>query len=81
METIERATEPQIYLVADYIIRRIPGEPSENEGAGETACRLLEMYRVALQAIMNELGEPTSDYPSPVANAHQIAKDALGSQD
>ncbi len=38
----------QIDLLADYIMAEIPGEPSENEGAGDTAIRLLEQGKAAL---------------------------------
>ncbi len=34
----------QINLLADYIMAEIPGEPSQDEGAGDTAIRLLKAY-------------------------------------
>ena len=38
----------QIDLLADYIMAEVPGEPSRDEGAGETAVRLLKEYRTRL---------------------------------
>lgn len=35
----------QIDSLADYIMGEIPGEPSEDQGAGDTAIRLLKNYR------------------------------------
>ena len=63
----------QTTLLADYILDFVPGEPSQNEGAGETAVRLLAKYRKAFDDIMHELGVPQPDYPAPIANAYRIA--------
>ena len=41
----------QINLLADYIMAEIPGEPSADEGAGDTAIRLLKKYRVSLDIV------------------------------
>jgi hypothetical protein len=68
----------QLSVLANYIIQKIPGEPSEDEGAGSCAIRLMQDYRKALQDIMNELGVPQPGYAAPVANAYDIAKKALG---
>lgn len=38
----------EIDLLANYIMAEIPGEPSRDEGAGETAVRLLKEYRAKL---------------------------------
>ncbi len=46
----------QIDLLADYIMAEIPGEPSADEGAGETAVRLLKDYR-------RRLGWPKGEKP------------------
>jgi hypothetical protein len=35
-------------------------------------------YRKALDAIIHELGVPQPGYPQPVANAYEIAMEALG---
>lgn len=72
------SAKQQTKLVADYIMANVPGEPSRNEGAGEYAIRLLDKYRTALVKIMNELGMPQQNYPAPVANAWEVASDALG---
>ena len=71
------SAEQQTKLVADYIMMHVPGEPSRDEGAGRCAVRLLATYRAALVQIMHEIGVPSADYPSPVANAYDIAKQAL----
>ena len=69
--------EQQTDVLAKYIMAEIPGEPSHNEGAGNTAVRVLKQYRRALGQIMDEIGEPQPDYPTPVFNAWKIAKKAL----
>jgi len=43
--------EEQIQYLADYILAEIPGEPSQNEGAGETAVRLLTKYRAGIKSM------------------------------
>jgi len=70
--------EQQTELLANYIMFQVPGEPSQDEGAGRCAARLLRKYRTALARIMSELGVPGSGYPTPAANAHEIAKQTLG---
>ena len=67
----------QIEVLANYIMDNVPGEPSHSEGAGDCAVRLLRQYRTALVYVMSELGVPDMDYPTPVANAWHIAKQAL----
>jgi len=71
----------QIQLLANYIMWEIPGEPSRSEGAGDTAIRLLRQYCLALDRIVHELGIPHPGYPAPVANAYEIARDALGGKE
>lgn len=66
----------EVGRLAVFIMGSIPGEPSQNEGAVDTAIRVMKKYRAALDAIMHELGVPGPGYPAPVANAYQIAKDA-----
>lgn len=73
--------EQEIEVLANYIMREIPGEPSLNQGAGDTAVRLLKRYRFGFKLIMDELGVPDDNYPAPVANARAAAKAALGSPD
>lgn len=72
------SAEQQTGILANYIMAEIPGEPSRDEGAGTCGVRLLKKYRDALRTIMNELGVPQPRYPQPVANAYEIAKEALG---
>ena len=38
----------QIDLLADYIMAEIPGEPSQSEGAGDTAIRVITTLRAQL---------------------------------
>jgi len=38
---------------------------------------LYGILQVAIRKALNELGEPTPDYPAPVANAVEILKQAL----
>lgn len=68
----------QTKLIADYIMFSVPGEPSQDEGAGSCAVRLMTEYRAALAQIMSELGVPNEGYPAPIANAYEIAKGAVG---
>jgi len=51
-----KKVKSQIDLLADYIMAEIPGEPSANEGAGDTAIRLLRTYRVKLTQIALKAG-------------------------
>ena len=67
----------QIDILTNYIMDKIPGEPSQSQGAGETAVRLLAQYREAFVSIMNELGVPGEGYPMNVANAYEIAQRTL----
>lgn len=66
----------QTKLVANWIMANCYEEIG-NEGAGDVAVRLLEKYRKALLGIMRELGVPSNDYPMPVANAYELAENAL----
>lgn len=49
MESVESA-EQQIKRLARFIMEEIPGEPSQSEGAVDTAIRLLRQYLRAAQA-------------------------------
>ena len=62
------SAEQQTELLAAYILHNIPNEPSQSEGAGECAVRLLESYRRALGQIAQA---PNLD------DAHNIAVGAL----
>jgi len=72
------SAERQTKVIADYIMAEIPGEPGQDEGAGDTAVRLLKQYRNAFAKIKNELGVPDENYPAPVVNAWAIASGVLG---
>lgn len=71
------SAEDQVQRLADFIMAEIPNEPSQSEGAGDTATRLLGEYRAVMSAAMSELGVPNDHYPAPVANAHAILKRTL----
>lgn len=62
----------QTEVLAQYIMENISGEPSQDEGAGDTAIRLLRRYRLALRSIVL-----LQAYPAPVATACEIAREAL----
>lgn len=52
--------DAQLALLANYIMAKIPGEPSQSQGAGQTAIRIMETYRIGLQVIgarLVEMGE------------------------
>lgn len=80
-EQQEQKIISQIDFLANYIMAEVDGEPSRSEGAGFTAVRLLKRYRHALDRIMHELGVPQPGYPAPVANAYEIASDALSGKE
>ena len=67
----------QIEILANFIMAKIPGEPSQNEGAGDTAIRLLSVYRAAMSDALNEIGVPGPGYPANVAMAHKVLHSAL----
>ena len=76
-QVLRDGSPSQISILADYIMAEIPGEPSQSEGAGEAAVRLLKKYRAVIQNAMYELGVPTDRYPAGVANAYRILEEAL----
>lgn len=45
-------TKGQLEILGDYIMREIPGEPSVNMGAGDTAIRIMDNYREAFEKII-----------------------------
>jgi len=67
----------QIDVLADFIVEEIPGEPSQSEGAGDCAIRLLCKYRKAIEDAMNSIAIPVGDNPPPVAKAYDLLKAAL----
>jgi len=68
--------DKQNELVANWIMANCHEEIGD-EGAGDVAVRLLEKYRGALLGVMSELGIPGEGYPMPVANAYELAQNAL----
>jgi len=70
------SADRQNEVLANYIMRYIPGYPRHSEGAGDTAIRLLKMYREALAEIVAVLHHPP-DYPSSIAKIYEIAIEAL----
>lgn len=48
----------QLEKLADFIMAEIDGEPSQSEGAGDTAIRLLKRYRTALEKLSRLGNEP-----------------------
>lgn len=71
------SAEQQTEIVANYILKNCPGS-IRNEGAGETAVRLLDRYRSAINGIIGELAELQTGIPGPADNAFRIAAEALG---
>lgn len=71
------SAESQNEALANYIMAEIPNEPSQSEGAGDTAIRLLKKYRQAFYAIIHELEVGQWDTPANVVKAGDIALAAL----
>ncbi len=71
------SAESEINGLANYIMAEISNEPSQSQGAGGTAMRILQKYRSAFEDIMDELGVPDDGYPMNIANAYEIAEKAL----
>lgn len=69
----------QLIKLAEYLIK-IPNEPSVQESPVDSAIRLLTRYRAAFQAIANELGVPTADYPANITNAADLANGELNGE-
>jgi hypothetical protein len=55
------SAQEQIDKLANYIMEFIPGEPSQSEGAGDTAIRLLREYRKVFADIYYTLLEDEDD--------------------
>lgn len=71
------SADKQLTILASYIMSEIPGEPSQDEGAGNCAVRLLKKYRRALEAVMLDLGDPGPEYFANVIHAYNVAKENL----
>lgn len=41
----------QVDLLADWILANVPGEPSQSEGAGECAIRIMQQQRATIQKL------------------------------
>lgn len=67
--------ESQINELASFIIREVPGEPSENQGAVDTAVRIIRKH----QARISELEVAHGDQAEELAerNRHIKAQEAL----
>ncbi len=80
----------QIDKLANFIMSEIEGEPSQNEGAGDTAIRIIKQLRTSHAALLTALNrlkiqaKLTSDYEdeltgtlhSAVKQAEQAIKEA-----
>ena len=71
--------ESEMKLLADYILAEIEGEPSENDGAGGTAVRLLRKYRMASDELRVLRSVAQGDdfaalFPAASSDAHIIEK-------
>jgi len=55
----------QIDLLANYIMAKIPGEPSTSEGAGDTAIRLLKQFKIDFDKFAGHTAECELNIPSP----------------
>ena len=54
----------QIATLGNFIIQNIPGEPSRDEGAVETAIRLLGFYRERIGSLERDLAAAKADAES-----------------
>lgn len=45
----------QVDLLADWILANVPGEPSQSEGAGECAIRIMQQQRATIQQLELEV--------------------------
>lgn len=84
---------PQHWRGDRYMMERIcphgvghpdPDDPTDDTVHGCDGCCIkiegeteVERLRFSIQRALNELGVPGEGYAAPVANAHQILKDAL----
>lgn len=46
------SAKEQIKILADYIMAEVEGEPSQDEGAGDTAVRIIKKYKAAFEEIL-----------------------------
>ncbi len=54
-------SKTQIDLLADYIIAEVPGEPSQNEGAGNTAIRIITTLKAQLERLQKIVDTQAED--------------------
>ena len=75
VEADRESAEQQIDRLANYILANVPGEPSCNEGAVDTAIRLLGRWLgkgANVDEVQQALGDmrPTNDHPLPSPLPH-----------
>ena len=51
----------QLELLANYIMKEIPGEPSRSEGAGDTAIRIIKELREQIRQVEGMKGVSWND--------------------
>ena len=69
--------QAEIDKLADYILAEIPREPGMDEGAVDTAIRLMGRYREALRKIEEKSGSSTPAQYRDVVETYRIARNAL----
>jgi len=52
------SAESEIKVLADFIMAEVEGEPSQSEGAGTTAIRIIKRYKTALEKLARLGNEP-----------------------
>ena len=70
------SAEEQTEKLARFILNETSG-PNLDEGAGDTAIRLLRSCIEALDRVIHEIGVPGDNYPANISNAYAIARNAL----
>jgi hypothetical protein len=62
----------QVDLLADWILVNVPGEPSQSEGAGECAIRIMQQQRATIQQLEARVKEAEALYADSCSalNAH-----------
>jgi hypothetical protein len=67
---MDTSLDHQVANLAQYIMDEVPGEPSESQGAIDTAIRLLRLFQVERDALLEALKAvewvPDEDTPGEV---------------
>lgn len=66
------SAEEQTKRVADYIMFNVPGEPSQDEGAGDCAIRLLKEYQAVIRKYQEQVECAPEDYEEQLSK-HRAA--------